>query len=96
MIFFLKAAKEWLVLHKQFNIKLFDIGRNDLGLGLESWAELCDLIMFTDLNPNLEILYIHFMSLNDVIVDLICQKIRNYLRTKPFSFLHPLRIINFE
>ena len=52
--------------------------------------------MFTDLNPNLEILYIHFMSLNDVIMDLFTQKIKTYFRNKPFSYVHPLRIINFE
>ncbi|CAD8043825.1 unnamed protein product [Paramecium primaurelia] len=99
-----KQAINWLKFQKQFKrtyinylpLKYFDIGRNEFVQTEEAWNLTCSTILFSNLTPFLEDVFLHFMALTDASTEIITKNARTYFASKPNRYVYQVKRLSFS
>ncbi|CAK55641.1 unnamed protein product (macronuclear) [Paramecium tetraurelia] len=99
-----KQAINWLKFQKQFKrtyinhlpLKYFDIGRNEFVQTEEAWNLTCSTILFSNLTPCMETVFLHFMALTDASTEIITKNARTYFASKPSGYVYQVKRLSFS
>ncbi|CAD8110606.1 unnamed protein product [Paramecium sonneborni] len=90
----IKKIKDNSLVNFLFVIQTF--GKNELFQDKGVWQKFLRTFVFTQKTPNLEILNLHFMALNDGIAKNISYNAQKYLNSKSSDYQFPLKRLNFS